>query len=382
MAVEKLKECCDVAIAAFDGAYGWMTETVLLLLTVLVFNFLAKRLLKRLHLYFEKKNQFWHDSFVRAFYKPLCYYTWFFAIIHIIDLIAYRAIESGAEGDLHMVLGIGAILALGWFFLRWKKNVIQFLMAKSKMRQIALDISKIDVIDKVLTLLIGFTIVLMALEVTDRSMKTLIAFSGIGGLAVAFASQEIISNFFAGLMIYATKPFVKGDWIIVPEKNIEGHVEEIGWYMIQIKSTDKRPLYVPNSVFSKAVIVNPGRMSHRQLKVTIGLRYEDMPRLKALMADIKSMLQHHPDIDRMQSIQVHLAAFGAYSLDVMISAYTAVTETGPFIAMKDDILFKISGLVQEHGAEMAFPTTTVLTQSINPVFPGNPQPLAEDPAHG
>lgn len=380
MSIQKIQECCEIALAAIDGAYGWLTEAVLLLGVVAIFNFFAKWVLKRLHLYFQKQKQIWHDSFVSAFYKPFSYYVWFFAIIHMIDLVAYRAVEAGAVEDLHTVLGIGAIVCFGWFLMRWKKNIVQYMITKSKMRQIALDISKIDVIDKVLTLVILFTVVLLTLEVTDRSMKALIAFSGIGGLALAFASQEIIANFFAGLMIYATKPFAKGDWIIVPEKNIEGVVEEIGWYMIHIKSTDKRPLYVPNSVFSKAVIVNPARMSHRQLKVTIGLRYEDMPQLKGIIADIKSMLQHHPDIDRTQSLLVHFAAFGSYSLDVMISAYTTVTETERFVAIKDDVLFKIDDIVKLHGAEMAFPTSLVLAPS--DAVPHQENKPLQDSKHG
>ena len=161
-------------------------------------------------------------------------------------------------------------------------------------------------------------------------------------------------------MIYATHPFAKGDWILIPERNIEGVVEEIGWYMTLIKGQDKRPLYVPNSVFSRTVVINPSRMSHRQIKETIGLRYADLPRLKEVMADIKIMLQHHPDIDRHHAIIVNFDSFGSYSLDFLISAYSLVLDNEAFAKVKDEILFKIAEIVSKHGAEIAFPSSCVI----------------------
>lgn len=361
MPVKKIKECCDFAFAAIDGAYGWLPETFALLTIVVIFNFVIRWFLKKLHHRFERQNQVWHDSFVRALYKPLSYYVWFFAIVHVVDLISHRVFEDGASlENMHMILALGGVIAMAWFLLRWKKNMIHSMLVKSKNKEIALDVNKIDVINKVLTILIFFITILLILEITNRSVNTLIAFGGVGGLALAFASQEIIANFFAGLMIYATHPFSKGDWILIPERNIEGIVDEIGWYMTLIKGLDKRPLYVPNSVFSRTVVVNPSRMSHRQIKETIGLRYNDLSRMKDLMADIKTMLKHHPEIDKDYSIIVNFTAFGSYSLDFIVSAYTTVIENEPFARVKDEILFKIADIIAAHGAEIAFPSSCVI----------------------
>src|SRR5262249_16097448 len=172
---------------------------------------------------------------------------------------------------------IGAILSLSWFCLKWKTNVIKDLSTKSKDLTIVMEQNKIDVIDKVATIAILFSTILVLLEATGRSMNTLIAFGGVGGLALAFASQEVIANFFGRIMVYATDPFAKGDSIQIPNHSIEGIVEEIGWYMTRIRSLDKRPIYVPSSTFSKVVVITPSRMTHRRIKETIGLRYSDMP---------------------------------------------------------------------------------------------------------
>lgn len=355
MILKKAERCCEVAMAAIDGVYGWAGETLALLVIVLVFNFAIKWFLHRLHYHFEKQNKIWHDSFVSALYKPLSYYVWFFAGIVVIDLIDRYTLAEISLENVHLILGLGAILAFAWFLLRWKNNVVNHVTVKSRLHEISFDISKIDVIDKLCTLVIVFLTSLLFLEITGSSLNTLIAFGGIGGLAIAFASQEMIANFFAGIMIYVTHPFSRGDWIQLPERNIEGYIEEIGWYMTRVRSLDKRPMYVPNSIFSKIVVINPSRMSHRQFKETIGLRYQDRPLLKQINADIKKMLLNHPGIDTHFPILVNFVSFGTYSLDIQVSALSKVIENENFANLKDDLLFKIDEIIHAHGGELATP---------------------------
>lgn len=214
----------------------------------------------------------------------------------------------------------------------------------------------IDKLGTVLILIIG---VMLLLEVTGNSLNTLVAFGGISGLALAFASQEVIASFFGGLMIYVSHPFSIGDWIVLPERSIEGHVEEIGWYNTKIRTFDKRPIYVPNSIFSKIVVVNPSRMSHRQIKETIGIRYRDVASLKGIIADVKELLDKSPDIDHDMYYGVYFSEFGAYSLDILFSAYTFEKSTDGYNKIKEQIFFGIIDILDKHHAELAFPTTCV-----------------------
>ncbi len=355
--IEKIRQFFSFAYAALDGVYGWVDEAIAIAITVIVFNFFAKWLLRWLHRRFEKQKKFWQDGFVRALYKPLSVYVWFFAGIHSLDLISHRIIEETFFRNMHLILRTGALIAFGWFLLLWKHNVIRYLRLKSNKKEIVFDQTKIDVMDKIGTTMIIFLTILVVLEVTGQSMNTLIAFGGIGGLAIAIASQEVIANFFGGIMIYATHPFSIGDWINLPERNIEGHVEEIGWYMTRIRTFEKRPIYVPNATFSKIVVMTPSRMSHRQFNEVVGVRYSDMPAVKAIIQDIKSMLDQHPDIDHREKIIVNLKAFGSYSLDISVRAYTLTIDTEGFGEVKQDILFKIYDILLSYKAELASPTT-------------------------
>ena len=354
-----MKGCCTSAIAALDGVYGKINELIAIVVFVLVFNFFAKWMLKKLHLRFEKQKKIWKDSFVQALYLPLSYYVWFFAFVHVFDLITFEHFSESSLFNRHVLLDSGALIAFSWFLLRWKNYVVKQLLHKSKNREITIDHAKIDAINKVATVTILFFTVLILLEITDRSLNTIIAFGGIGGLAIAFASQEIISNFFGGLMIYLTQPFIIGDWVHLPERDIEGIVEEIGWYMTRIRTLDKRPVYIPNSIFTKLVLVNPSRMSHRQINETLAVRPSDIGKLKDLIQDIKSMLETHPEVDHRQTLLVRFKGFGEYSLNIQVYCFIKTIDTDGFARVKEEILFKISDLLKKHNCDTAMPAHTV-----------------------
>jgi Small-conductance mechanosensitive channel len=80
-------------------------------------------------------------------------------------------------------------------------------------------------------------------------------------------------------MIYLNRPFIVGDWIQVPEYQIDGTVEDIGWHMTCIRGQDKKAIYLPNSLLLKVVILNPQRMSHREFSQRLYLRAQDAVRI-------------------------------------------------------------------------------------------------------
>lgn len=313
--------------------------------------------LNKLKQSFKKRQKHWHESFVKALLPPLIFTLLFFSLILAINIVREDFFALPVFQNSGTWLKIGTIFGVIWFLTRWKMGVMKILFKKSKAHEISWDTGKLDVINKVGTVALIFLSFLTLLEATHSNLTTLIAFGGIGGLALAFASQEIIANFFSGAMIYLTQPFLVGDLIQVPEKNIEGKVEEIGWYMTRIRTPDKCPVYIPNSIFSKIIVITPSRMTHRQFKETLSLRHQDMPKISSLIADIKNMLANHPQIDQHQIINVYLNNFGTYSLDIIFSAYTKTTLAEAFYLLREELLLKIYELMEKHGVKFAVPVT-------------------------
>ena len=178
-------------------------------------------------------------------------------------------------------------------------------------------------------------------------------------VAIGFAAKDLLSNFFGGLFIYLDRPFAVGDWIRSPDREIEGTVEQIGWRVTRIRTFDKRPLYIPNSVFSQISVENPSRMSNRRIKETIGIRYDDISKMEIIINQVKEMLKAHPDIDTEKTLIVNFDCFAPSSLDFFIYTFTKTTDWIQFHEVKQNVLLKIIHIIEKNGAEIAFPTSTL-----------------------
>nr|WP_272212976.1 mechanosensitive ion channel family protein [Marinicella sp. W31]MDC2878912.1 mechanosensitive ion channel family protein [Marinicella sp. W31] len=214
-------------------------------------------------------------------------------------------------------------------------------------------------IARILKLAMVLVLLLLFGEHLGLSFSGLLAFGGFGGIAIGIAGRDVLSNVFSGVMLYFDRPFKLGDWIRSPDRNIEGTVEEIGWRMTRITTFDKRPLFVPNSVFSSISVENPGQMRNRRIDTSIGLRYEDADKIAAVVADIRAMLHQSEHIDLNQTLLVYFNDFADSSLNIMVYCFTKTTRWAEWLAIQQDVYLKIVEIVHAHGADFAFPSQTV-----------------------
>jgi len=227
-------------------------------------------------------------------------------------------------------------------------------------------------VGKLLRMSIIITAVLTAAQSLGFSIAGILAFGGVGGIAVGFAARDLLANFFGALMVFLDRPFSVGDWIRSPDQEIEGTVEHIGWRLTRIRTFDQRPLYVPNATFMSLTVENPSRMNNRRIYETIGVRYDDVAVLPAILEDIRAYLAGHEAIDHGRTLMVNFNAFGASSLDFFIYTFTRTTVWTEYHTIKEAILLDIAGIIDRHGAEIAFPTRTLHLAGPSPEPPLNP----------
>ena len=231
------------------------------------------------------------------------------------------------------------------------------------------DLTTANAVGKLLRIAVIITAALTVLQTLGVSISGVLAFGGIGGIAVGFAAKDLLANFFGGLMVYLDRPFAVGDWIRSPDRQIEGTVEQIGWRLTIIRTFDQRPLYIPNSVFATISLENPSRMLNRRIYETIGLRYDDVDKVQPIVEEVRQMLQEHPDIDTGKTLMVNFNAFGPSSLDFFIYTFTRTTNWVAYHGIKEQVLLKVYEIIDHHGAEIAFPSQTVYIEP-------EPQPRA------
>jgi len=256
------------------------------------------------------------------------------------------------------VRDIGLVILLSWFLVRFIRESEQNLIEhnKDKTDESKVDHSTIEAISKLLRVSVSITTTLVILQTMGVSISAVLAFGGIGGIAVGFAAKDLLANFFGGLMIYLDRPFSVGDWVRSPDRNIEGTVEYIGWRQTRIRTFDKRPLYVPNAIFNSITVENPSRMKNRRIYETIGIRYDDIQQMKSIVEDVKTMLRNHSEIDVSQTMIVNFNAFSDSSIDFFVYTFTKTTDWIKFHEIKQDVLLKIAEIIESRKAEIAYPT--------------------------
>ena len=344
-------------IRDFSGENAWIVQVFVVVFSVVVFNFVISILLNKLKKKLDTTKTPWDDALIYAIRRPLKLLIWIIGLSFAAE-IALQADEVILEA-IRTIRDVSIIATIAWFLVRFitsvEHNIIDHYLAEGK----TIDQTTADAITRLLRLTVIITAILVAMQTLGFSITGVLAAGGVGGLALGLAAKDLLANFFGGLMLFLDRPFSKGDWIRSPDREIEGTVENIGWRMTTIRTFDKRPLYVPNSIFNTIAIQNPSRMSNRRIYETIGLRYEDIGKLEGILKDIRSMLASHPEIDQQRTLMVNLNSYAPSSIDFFIYTFTKTTAWARYHEIKEDVLLKINAIVETHGAEMAFPTSTI-----------------------
>ena len=340
------------------GLESWVVQVFVAVFMTAVAALVAKRLVSKLHAAFTRTRSVWDESFTAALDAPLRALIWISGVAFAIEIIQTEAGATIFEA-VAPIRDVGIIATFAWFAVRFIRIAEANFIADKQAKGEIFDRATLDAVVKLLRLSVLITAFLVALQTLGFSISGVLAFGGIGGIAVGFAAKDLLANFFGGLMIYLDRPFAVGDWVRSPDREIEGTVERIGWRQTVIRGFDTRPLYIPNSAFANIVVENPSRMRNRQIYETIGIRYEDAGAMAAIVAEVEAMLRAHEEIDSDNFLMVNFNAFAPSSLDFFIYCYTRTTAWARFHQVKQDVLLRIAGIIDRHGAEIAFPTSTV-----------------------
>ena len=308
----------------------------IILLTTATVALFARKSLNLIERRSRETRTLWDDALLAGIGKPLVAFVWLQGIYWAAEL-AYRYSEAEIFSANDLLLRFGFIWLLVWTLTGSIRQVENVLLAPERMNR-PMDVTTITAVSKLVRVAIFITAILIVMQSLGYSISGVLAFGGIGGIAVGFAAKDLLANFFGGVIVHLDRPFRVGDWIRSPDRQIEGTVEEIGWRMTTIRTFDKRPLYVPNSVFTTVAVENPSRMFNRRIYETIGVRYADVDAMTRIVEDIRSMLESHSEIDQNQTLIVNFVSFSESSLDIMVYTFTKTTDWVDFHGIKQNVL--------------------------------------------
>ena len=337
--------------------YLWVFELFLIVLVALSLGFFLNRLIDKLEFQAARSISVWDDALIEACRRPAIWLIWILGV-NFAASIAAQKMDSPLQGLIDPINRLALIFLGSLFVVRFIKRAERNLVHPDYMSK-PIDETTVRAVGKLLRATVIITAVLIGMQLFGYSISGLLAFGGIGGIAMGFAAKDLLANFFGGLMIYLDRPFSVGEWIRSPDQEIEGTVEDIGWRLTRIRTFDMRPLYIPNAVFANISVENPSRMSNRRINETLGIRYEDIHSMDSIVAAVTAMLLKHPDIDAKQIMIVNFNKFNASSVDFIVYTFTKTTNWIDFHKIKQDVLLRIACIVADHDAEIAYPTSTI-----------------------
>lgn len=210
-----------------------------------------------------------------------------------------------------------------------------------------------------LVLLVVYSLIgLIALDNFGVDVTALITGMGIGGIAVALASQKILGDVFGSLSITLDKPFELGDFIVVGKEM--GTVENIGIKTTRLRALSGEQLVISNSDLLAARIQNFKRMTERRVEFTLGIVYQTpLDTVRRLPLVIREAIESQPNtrFDR-----AHFKAFGASSLDFEAVYYMKVPDYNAYMDTQEKVNLFLAERFRDLGVEFAYPTHTVYTK--------------------
>lgn len=325
----------------------------ILFIAAFVTHIMTSLILKKLITHSSKTKNQLDDYLVRSISAPLktlIWFAWIYLSIHLLEQEV--VLLAKIVGDINIV----PIFIITWGILRVISGVESYLLEhKDNANK-----DSIRLVARLIKIFIAITIALGIAQYLGFSISSLLTFGGVGGIVIGFAAKDILSNIFGGLMLQMDRPFSTGDWI--RSSQFEGVVEKIGWRMTRIRTFSKNPIYIPNAIFSSIPIETPSRMTNRYIHEVIGICYDNIMQMPAIVSEVEAMLKAHKEIDQSQALRVYFNYFNASSLDFNVVAFTKTTDKYKYQQVKQKILLSIADIIAKHKAEIAYPTQTLHLQ--------------------
>jgi MscS family membrane protein len=254
---------------------------------------------------------------------------------------------------------IMVIAACLWVFLMLNGYGERYILRRLRDRELRGTASILRLGRRLIDVLSIFAALLVILRYFGVSPTTALAGLGVGGIAVALAAQKTLENVVGGVSLILDHAICAGDTLKLGET--VGTVEDIGLRSTRIRTLDRTVVIVPNGQIANMNLETLSARDKFWFHPTVGLRYETTSAQILSVTDrIRNLLSTHSSVGDRASVQVRFLRFGAFSLDLEISAYVFARDGSHFLRLQEELLLSVMEIVQKAGAQIASPQTMYL----------------------
>jgi MscS family membrane protein len=244
-----------------------------------------------------------------------------------------------------------------WCTVRIGEVIAELIILSPRVEPESIDASLVRTVSRLICITAAAWILLYGLSQLGLSVLHLLTGLGVVGLAISLAAKPTVENIIGGLTLFADRSVRVGEYCRFG--STAGTVLHIGLRSTKIEALDQTVISIPNAEFSQMQIVNVTRRSRSLMQKTLNLRYETTgDQLRWILASIRDVLHAHPKVAADPVPFARFESYGASSLDILVFAYIRTKKWAEFLAVQEDILFRIGEIVEKSGSGFAFPSTT------------------------
>jgi len=284
------------------------------------------------------------------------------AILLLIILGVYYAVssltivaESEYSTQINQIFAILSILLTAFAITRVSNVLINWYMTRRTELQSSMNSHLLFIFKKIIQLIVYVIAFLIILSVLTIDLSGVVVGLGVGGIAIALAIQNTLSDVFSAFSKYFDRPFEIGDFVVIGEQ--AGTVTNIGIKSTRVQLLQGEELVISNKELTSAQVRNFKKLEKRRVTFTIGVTF-DTPtaKLKKIPEIITAIInkQELVNIDR-----VHFSEFGDFSLKFEVVYYVQVADYTKYMDVQQAINFAIKEEFEKENIEIAFPTQTI-----------------------
>lgn len=245
------------------------------------------------------------------------------------------------------------IIVITWLLVRSVSLFGQFYSQRLRKRDQEYAVVLLRPALTTLNIIIVFIGLLIWLDNIGFSVTTVLAGLGIGGIAIALATQKSIENFIGALTLYLAAPVKVGDFCRFGDKM--GTVQEIGLRATKIRTLEHTVVIIPNAEFAAAQIENLTERLRYRFNPRIRLRIETTTaQLRYLLREFKKLLHAHSMVADAP-LNVRFVGYGEYSADIDIQCYVVTKDINIYKGVAEDLYFRIVDIINSSGTSIAIP---------------------------
>ncbi len=308
------------------------------------------------HHYTKKTKTQADDRFIAVVRKPVFVILFLYGAISSLENLN---IDPKLIFMMSVIYNVVAILIGTWVVYRVYKDVILlYASEKAEKTETELDDTLLPLADKLGSILIGLSGLMVLLGYFGYDLTMLIAGMGILGLIIAFAAQDTLANFFSGIYLLIDRPFKTGDQLLMSDGDVY-EVKHVGMRSTRLYNVFKhQDVSMPNNKLANNEIVNIMKPDRRtKVNVAVGVAYDaDLKKAKEILLDIA---HSHPHVIQEEGKSPSVSVVDLADSSVNLKIFLWVDDIDNRFGVMTDIRQQILARFSEAGIEIPFPQSVV-----------------------